>query len=309
MTTKLTAAMLKRQDDVCSSAVIQLLRASESFRKLSKSEGELIVSRDQEDEGKLAKGIQIAIAKGILQGQPNVAPVTKVNVIGLTARQVMDQIIQLLPGQEGNVIVLQGLSGTGKGTTVGKLKVALPRCVTWSNGNVFRSYTYLCNEVLAAQDKAITAENLKPELVASVAERVTFEYCEADRAFYTLIDGTTRVEDIQNTLLKTPLISNKVPTVAEQTQGEVIRFGAGAVRQLSEAGHNVILEGRAQTLNYIPSKERFELVIPDVALLGQRRAAQRVMAKALEIAGEGVDAANDDAVAKCVTDAADTLAH
>ena len=43
----------------------------------------------------------------------------------------------------GCVLVLQGLSGTGKGTTVAKLQAALPSCVSWSNGNVFRSLTLL----------------------------------------------------------------------------------------------------------------------------------------------------------------------
>ena len=42
---------------------------------------------------------------------------------------------------QGCVLVLQGLSGTGKGTTVGKLANMLPKAVTWSNGNVFRSLT------------------------------------------------------------------------------------------------------------------------------------------------------------------------
>ena len=39
--------------------------------------------------------------------------------------------------------MLQGLSGTGKGTTVSKLQAALPRAVSWSNGNVFRALTLL----------------------------------------------------------------------------------------------------------------------------------------------------------------------
>lgn len=304
---KLTAAVLMRQDDICSTAVIQLLANSAAFHALSKSEGELIVSRDKEDEDKLAKGIEIGIKKGILQGKPDVAPVTPINVVGLTASQVTEEIVKRLPGKEGNVIILQGLSGTGKGTTVSKLKDVLPRCVTWSNGNVFRSYTYLINEVLSKEGKEISTENLTAELVDSVAKRVTFEYCEDDKSFHTLLDGKVRVEGIQNTALKTPLISSKVPTVAEQTQGEVIRFGAGAVQKLSAAGYNVILEGRAQTLNYIPTNLRFELVIPDVAVLGQRRAAQRVMAKALSMAGANVGDATEEQVSQYVHDAVGAL--
>lgn len=41
------------------------------------------------------------------------------------------------------VLVLVGLSGTGKGTTVDILKKKLPNTTSWSNGNVFRSLTLL----------------------------------------------------------------------------------------------------------------------------------------------------------------------
>ncbi|KAG5500279.1 hypothetical protein JIQ42_04616 [Leishmania sp. Namibia] len=300
---KATFQILREQDDVCSSCVLALLKDNAAFQHLSKSEGEDILKRDNEDAEKLSEGIRIAIRKGIVSGKPDVSPVTKVNVAGLSAQEVTDKILAALPSKNGNVIILQGLSGTGKGTTVSKLRDALPKCVTWSNGNIFRSYTYLCNEVLSAQGKEITEENLTDELLASVEKRVTFVKCD-DGMFHTMLDGTTRVVDVQNTLLKAPLISSKVPTVAQQTQGEVIRFGSGAVKQLSADGYNVILEGRSQTLDYIASPLRFELVIPDVAVLGQRRAAQRVMAKALEMLGDSV---SDDEVNRILQKAVETL--
>ena len=40
-------------------------------------------------------------------------------------------------------MILVGLSGTGKGTTVELLKKKLPKAITWSNGNVFRALTLL----------------------------------------------------------------------------------------------------------------------------------------------------------------------
>ncbi|CAG9575224.1 conserved hypothetical protein [Leishmania major strain Friedlin] len=295
--------ILREQDDASSSCVLALLKGNASFQCLSKSEGEDILKRDNEDAEKLSDGIRIAIRKGIVSGKPDVSPVNKLNVVGLSAQEVTDKIVAALPSKNGNVIILQGLSGTGKGTTVSKLKDALPKCVTWSNGNIFRSYTYLCNEVLAAQGKEITEESLTDELLSSVEKRVTFVKCE-DGMFHTMLDGTRRVADVQNTLLKTPLISSKVPTVAQQTQGEVIRFGAGAVKQLSADGYNVILEGRSQTLDYISSPLRFELIIPDVEVLGQRRAAQRVMAKALEMLD---DSASDEEVSKVLVKAVETL--
>ncbi|KPI89994.1 hypothetical protein ABL78_0854 [Leptomonas seymouri] len=299
----LTLQILRQQDDVCSSCVLALLKDNAKFRNLSEGEGRGIIQRDNEDAEKLSDGIRISIRKGILSGQPDVSPVTKVNVVGLTAQEVTDKIIKELPSLSGNVIIIQGLSGTGKGTTVDKLKHALPKCVTWSNGNVFRSYTYLCNEMLQARGKEITAESLTDDLLADVEKRVSFVKCD-DGTFQTMLDGKTRVADVQNTILKTPLISAKVPTVAQQMQGEVIRFGASAVKMLSADGYNVILEGRSQTLDYIPTPLRFELVIPEVGVLGQRRAAQRVMAKALEMVS---DNATDDEVHKAVESAAEAL--
>lgn len=300
---RLTLQILRQQDDVCSSCVLAALKNNTHFQSLAESEGRDIISRDNEDAEKLSDGIRIAIRKGILSGNPDVSPVTKVNVVGLSAQEVTDKIVKALPASTGNVIILQGLSGTGKGTTVNKLRDALPRCVAWSNGNIFRSYTYLCNEVLSAEGKEITTENLTDELLAAVERRVSFVKAE-DGSFQAMLDGTTRVADVQNTSLKTPLISAKVPTVAQQTQGEVIRFAASAVKMLSADGYNVILEGRSQTLDYIASPLRFELVIPEVAVLGQRRAAQRVMAKALEMVG---DAASEEEVQKVVESAAEAL--
>lgn len=283
MTVKISAAILRQQDDVCSSYVMQLLHSNSAFHKLAASEGRRIVERDAEDERKLASGIALAFDKGILTTRPKVCPAIPINVMGLSAKQVTDKILHHLPSHVGNVIVLQGLSGTGKGTTVAKLCQELPRSVTWSNGNVFRSYTYLCDEMLATEGKDMTEANLTEELLANVVRRVTFDKCD-DNHFQMMIDHSVRVSSIENTLLKTKRMSSQVPMVAEKMQGEVIRFGMSAVRQLSEDGFNVILEGRAQTLNFIPTSTRFELVIPDVTILGERRAAQRVMAKALELA-------------------------
>lgn len=42
------------------------------------------------------------------------------------------------------------------------------------------------------------------------------------------------------------------------------------------------MEGRAQTLDYVRTRHRFTLVLPDPTIIGQRRAAQRMMAAALQ---------------------------
>lgn len=44
----------------------------------------------------------------------------------------------------------------------------------------------------------------------------------------------------------------------------------------------VLLEGREQTVNYVRTPFRFILELSDPSLIGKRRAAQRLMADALE---------------------------
>lgn len=283
-TADVTLELLRRQDDKTSEAVIAILSGTDDFESLSASEGRDIKKRDAEDEVKLAKGIKLSVERGTLSACPETSPTTAISVAGKSAEDVAEEILKLLPATSGNVIVLQGLSGTGKGTTVKILQQRLPNCVCWSNGNVFRILTHLISEHCDTEQVAFDENIVTKDLVDTLMRRLDFK--KLDSGFDVVVDGTTRVGDIQNTALKQPHISSRVPTVAERTQGEVISFAARAVEVLRSDGCNVILEGRAQTLQYIPSGSRFELVIANDAVLGQRRAAQRVMAKALELCKE-----------------------
>ena len=47
------------------------------------------------------------------------------------------------------------------------------------------------------------------------------------------------------------------------------------------AQRTLCVEGRAQTLNYLRTPHRFELVLSDENVIGERRAAQRIAALAL----------------------------
>ena len=202
----------------------------------------------------------------------------------------------------GGVVVLCGLSGTGKGTTVSRLEERLPAGKTtgWSNGNVFRSLTLLAatwceKEGLEAFDaaKALTTENL-----ASFMGMLTFD--KFDGVWDIKISGLgieAMVSAIKNTDLKGPKVSANIPTVAEQTQGEVVKFAADAATKMGADGLIVLLEGREATVNYIPSPYRYTLTMSDTVVLGQRRAAQRVAAAVLKECGETTDA---DAIAASV---------
>merc|ERR1712187_468864 len=110
------------------------------------------------------------------------------------------------------------------------------------------------------------------------------EFGEFNGKFDTKIEGLGLkylVSEIQNTKLKE--ISKFIPTVAEVSQGEVINFVQGALTKMSAAGCNVLGEGREQTLNYIRTPHRFELILEDSNLIGMRRAAQVMGGKAYEL--------------------------
>eukprot|EP00758_Cryptobia_borreli_P010790 Tbor_TRINITY_DN5602_c0_g1::TRINITY_DN5602_c0_g1_i1::g.8216::m.8216 len=276
-------ATLCKQNDQTSEAVIKYMKGSNDFTRLSRMEGELIKVRDDEDGAKLQCGIDVSIKRGILDANPDVGEVTKIDVLGKSADQISDEILGKLQSKTGNVVILQGLSGTGKGTTAAKLMSHLPNCVNWSNGNVFRSLTHLVSEKIP-EGTELTSELISPDLISASMDRLSFKkFQEGGRSVFDLvIDGNTRVSTIQNTLLKRPLISQRVPIVASVTQGEVIKFAASAVQTMKDDGCNIMVEGRAQTLNYMPSPYRFELCMSDINLIGQRRAAQRIMAAALD---------------------------
>ncbi|KAH8605741.1 putative Cytidylate kinase [Trypanosoma vivax] len=301
----LSAALLRQHDDACNGAVIALLSNNDDFKRLAESEGTAIMRRDKEDEEKLREGIEIAKSRGILKSDssPPPAPLQRIDMASTSTQEAAEKIASMLPGREGNIIVIHGLSGTGKGSTVKKLQGLLPRCVAWSNGNVFRSYTYLILEELQGE---VSNELLTSELLQQVERQVKFEEI-ASGEFDIVLNGKTRVRDIENTLLKTPALNSAVPTVARQMQGEVIRFATVAVEKLRATGYNVILEGRTQTLNYIRTPLRFELVLSDPTLLGQRRAAQRVMAIALESLRDRLDVATVKDAEMAVLDALSKL--
>ena len=290
----LDSASLKKQDASTSAAIISLLEEDAEFVALSKFEGESIVGRDNEDAEKLQKGVDASIAKGVLPVLNPPPEYLTIDVLGKTPDAVCDVILDHMgsAATTGGVVVLCGLSGTGKGTTVARLEERLPAGKTtgWSNGNVFRSLTLLAatwceQQGLAGFDgaKALTPANL-----AAFMGMLTFGKFAGK--WDIKIDGlgiSALVSEIKNTDLKGPKVSKNIPTVAEQTQGEVVKFAAGAATQMGDDGLIVLLEGREATVNYIPSKFRYTLTMSDTVVLGQRRAAQRIAAAVLKEMPEG----------------------
>lgn len=260
---------------------------------------------------KLQLGINYAISKGVIDSNFIPEPYITLDVIGKSPNDVTNEILNYIHNDKkknsddnsgdggGLVIVIVGLSGTGKGTTVTKLREKLSssssntQVICWSNGNIFRTVTLLastwceqnCKDGLFHEDEVLTKENL--ELFMNM-----LEFGKFDGKYDIRINGlgfhNTLISSIQNTLLKD---SNKVgkyiPTVAQVTQGEVILFASKAIHTMttststSEEKIVVLLEGREQTVNYVRTKYRFNLILSDMSLIGKRRAAQRLMAATL----------------------------
>jgi len=298
--TALSHRLLSAQNANTTDAIIAHFSADPAFLALSEAEGSLILSRDEEDASKLQKGIDIAKSKGVID--PSFVPeeYVVVDVMGKSPDMVADEILERVRahrgqgGSGGGVVVLCGLSGTGKGTTVAKLREKLEnednkRVVTWSNGNIFRSVTLLASTWCEQQthcdgfdaEKALTKENL-----ANFMNMLKFG--KYSGKFDTRICGLgldLLVSEVENTELKAPKVAKNIPTVAEVTQGEVILFAADAIQQMGEDGIFVLLEGREQTVNYVRTPLRFTLTLSDMSLIGKRRAAQRLAAGALGLVG------------------------
>jgi len=164
---------------------------------------------------------------------------------------------------------------------VEKLKELMPGAVTWSNGNIFRSLTLLAvtwcelfNLPDFDPDAALTPSNL-----AGFMKMMSFG--KFDGKWDIQVKGLGLdflVSQVSNTLLKEPKVGKHIPTVAERTQGEVVGFAASATQRMGNDGMVVLLEGRQQTVDYVPTRCRYTLVMSDTTLLGQRRAAQRLAA-------------------------------
>jgi len=280
----LSYKMLEEQDSVMSAAIIRMYESDRRFTEVSRRATAAILKRDEEDGEKLQQGIDLAIRKGVIPKYITVEPVCKITVTGKTAEQVADGIIAGLgsAANSGCVMTLQGLSGTGKGTTVAMLKKKLPNATTWSNGNIFRSLTLLA-ATYAEQNNVSLAEATTPKLLDSYAKMLTFG--KFNGKFDVKISGLGleyMVSEVANTVLKGPKVGKNIPTVASVTQGEVINFVQDSLKIMTADGVNVLLEGREQTLNYIRTPHRFELVLNDVNVIGMRRAAQRMGAAALK---------------------------
>jgi hypothetical protein len=111
--------LLEKQNAETSNAVIEAMKENGTFLALAKAEGDLIIQRDQEDAVKLEKGIDFAKSKDVIDPNYVPEPYVELDVLGKSPVTVADDIIAKIKTDssntdEGSVIVLCGLSGTGK---------------------------------------------------------------------------------------------------------------------------------------------------------------------------------------------------
>ena len=285
----LTHAILLRADSVATNAAIAAFSSDPMFIEFAARETQETLDRDREDVTKLTQGIRRAVARGVLTPDPPVEALTIIDVLGASVDTIVERILTALgyeglEASSGCIIVLSGLSGTGKGTTVEALQRALPRSVTWSNGNIFRALTFLVLEHCESTATELSEETLTPALLGSLLSRLEFSRGSDghyDTKICTAEGKSLLVSQVQNTKLKDPRISKAIPLVAGMSQGEVVSFSAKAAERMRADGLTVIIEGRVQTLEYVRTKHRFELILSDPGVIGQRRAAQRIVAEAV----------------------------
>jgi len=303
----LTLELLEREDDVTSNTVIECFRLVREFVEESKKVTDEIMQRDLEDAQKLQKGIDLAISKGVL---PQIEPpeYNVINVLEKSADEVADTILGGCDVNKGCVIVLCGLSGTGKGTTVKKIRDKVKNSLTWSNGNVFRSLTLLTKAYADKNDKTVQQVVEEEGVLGKLMESLTFAEFEG-KGWDTKIEneelgiGPLYVNEVKNTVLKAKDVATNIPTVAEQSQALVVKYVDSAVKQLGEAGFTVLVEGREATVNYVNTPYRFQLMLEDTSIIGQRRMAQRMVATATK----NISAEDGDDYEKCYEALKDAL--
>jgi len=289
----LSFKLLSAEDDVTSNTVMKCFASIGAFNEQSAKVTKEIQQRDQDDADKLQTGVDADVELGVLP-KLDAPTYMQIDVLGKSADEVAGIMLEKCGTavDTGCVIVLVGLSGTGKGTTVKKIRSKVKNSLTWSNGNVFRSLTLLAAakaESLGVEMKDFVAE--KKNLVA-LMKSLTFEdhgtVDGKEIGFDTKIHneelkiGPLYVNQVKNTILKGPSVATNIPTVAGQSQGMVVQYVDKAVAKLQEAGFVVLVEGREATVNYVKSPYRFCLSLQDPTIIGKRRMVQRMVGAALK---------------------------
>lgn len=321
--------LLNQQGVSTNIAINRFFSNSTLFEDYSTTQSRLVTARDEADNANLQKGIDYSVEQGVLDEISEPVPYTKIDVQGLVPADTASIILSAsnldnstVPTDEGSSIIVIGKSGTGKGTTLSELEKMLKqlgqdedKIINWSSGNVFRSYTLLAVTWWEQQQEdgsipldcdfnaevAITPSNM--ELFTSMLQFGLF-----NNQYDIRIKGLgfdTYVSEIKFTELASNKVTSVISSVAELIQGEAILFIKDALEILEEDAFVVLIDGREPTMNYLSTPNRFELILSDPSVIGNRRAAELVGAAALESVNKD---ASDEEVAAALNEALETLA-
>lgn len=272
-------------------AIIDLLAEEPTFQEFARLELASLRERDRKDGLMLAAGIQDAIDEGLLKDVGPPPAYIDIDVMKHDAEARATYIKSRLPQEAGSVtgctVVLVGASSTGKGSTCDKFLKLVSGSSVWSNGNCFRCLTLLAVLHCERQGKDFDPDCLSKENLGSWTRML--EIRKSDAAGWDIsVNGLglkESVSQIQNTLLKEARVVQHLPAVAKKTQFHVIDFARKALSAMSDDGAVVLIEGRTETLDHIPSPFRFRLVMPEAGqkVLGERQAALQIEARVRQI--------------------------
>jgi cytidylate kinase len=265
------------------------IRLAVGYKQQVAHETAAIISRDKNDRAMLDEQRRLfpdsdqVLAKSIL-----------INVDKMDASDAlifMEERIAKKAGVLGRLVIMYGLSGTGKGTLSGMLSKKLAKGVHFSNGDIFRALTYLIR--LESMEKESSFDYylgmLTPERVESLLARIQYQ-SSANGVDYTIKKGpfeSVMLSNIRNSALKT--LSPLVPLVATRFPQEVIRFSKLVVDDMLNRGMDVVLEGREDTIYHYEADQQFELKLENKEIIGERRVVQRVLANAQKLQRQHLD--------------------
>lgn len=281
----LTGSLLQAGDDKAINALVSWFECDGTFQMLACKQFEEILQQDKEESVRAAAGLRMAVARGLIPAKPEVEPAFSIDVSQYLADEVAAMVIQELGDatEQGRVLVVNGLDGTGKTTLINKLRKILPRTVCWSDDNLFRALTLLALQQSDPRSHRITVEALTPEVLSDLLSSLSFGIFNEKYDIQIVgSDSSVLVSEIADTVLREARLEENLSIITQLMRGEVIKFSADAVEVMRASGLNVLIAGRAQMLNYIPTAHRFELTIPDPLVLGGRQVARRLLPRVLQ---------------------------
>lgn len=168
--TPLSLALIERNDDTSSEAIISAFESDSLFVAKARKDMEEILLREAQEREKVAAGIAMAVAKGMIPAHAPSQKFKKIDGLGKSADGVASEILTHLGAapQSGCIIVIHGLPCTGKGTTASKLQNLLPRVTYWRMGHLFRALALLAVSYCEDHGLPFGAEALTPSLLSAL---------------------------------------------------------------------------------------------------------------------------------------------